>query len=302
MLLGSHISIAEEKYKAFLRAESIHINAMQIFTKSNRQWKSKELTQEEIDLFLKTFKQSNIQFIVAHATYLINIGSSNKELNQKSAYALKDELNRCSALTIPYLVLHPGSYQESSKEDCIERIAENINNIYLNNKDIKTSILLELTAGQGTSVGCSFEQLKAIHDKIEYKSKIGVCFDTCHAFVAGYDFTTQEKYEKIWKQFDEIIGLNLLKVIHLNDSKGKLGSKSDRHEKIGKGQIGLKFFEMLMNDKKLFNVPKILETPIINSYEEYAADLETLIKLIYPENLKLLLNSPLEAYTKKRES
>lgn len=260
LLLGAHMSIAGGFHQAIHAGQSIHCTTIQIFTKSNRQWASKKITDAEIEKFQHSLKASSIEQIVAHSSYLINIGSPNKETEQKSVQALADELQRCQSLQIPYLVVHPGSHLEGPIEHCLETIARNIN-IILNEHRGSTMILIELMAGQGTTVGNTFEQLASIRDQINDKNRIGICFDTCHAWSSGYDFSNSKKYDSMWQKFDDTIGIQNLKVIHMNDSKALCGSHVDRHESIGKGHIGIKAFGYIMNDERFFDIPKILETP-----------------------------------------
>lgn len=286
ILLGAHMSISGGKHRAFERGESIGCTAIQLFTKNNRQWKAKPLNQEEIELFKTTAKQSSIQSLVAHATYLINIGSPNKIIEKKSVDAVIIELKRCNALGIPYLVLHPGSHLNTDEESCIKRIATNLNKI-LKATPGKTMLLLETMAGQGSTVCHTFETIAHIIKQSKYKHRLGVCFDTCHAFVAGYDFRTQKTYDAMWKEFDHIIGLNKLKVIHINDSKRELGSKVDRHAEIGKGKLGLQAFRLLCNDKRFFNIPKILETPM-KELDDHLKNMKIIYSLLSPETRKKL--------------
>ena len=260
LLLGAHMSISGGLEKSIERGESINCTAIQIFTKSNRQWTAKKLTDDSRSLFKERVKDSFIRSIIVHATYLINLGSPDIQTNKKSVTAVCEELKRCEQLDIPYLVLHPGSHLKSGEKTCLEKISDALNTIFEKTPG-KTMILLENMAGQGSQVCYSFEQLAYIRSRSAYKKRLGICFDTCHAFAAGYDFRTQGSYTKIWKQFDTIIGLENLKAIHINDSKKELGSKIDRHEEIGKGKIGLEAFRLLFNDKRFFDIPKILETP-----------------------------------------
>jgi deoxyribonuclease-4 len=287
-LVGAHISIAGGIDKSIERAESIHCTCMQIFTKSNRQWHAKTLQQDEIDAFKIAAKKSPlVQSIITHAGYLINIGSPNKVINKKSVDSLCIELQRCEQLGIPYLVLHPGSYGDGSIEECFNRIIENLN-IILRKTPGKTMILLENTASQGSSVGSTFEQLAIIYKKIIEKKRVGFCFDTCHAFVAGYDFRDEASYKELWKEFDAILGLNKLKAFHFNDSRKELGSFVDRHEHIGKGKLGLDAFSFLCNDKRFFDIPKILETPKDNGLQDDAMNIKTLKGLLMNKTKKIL--------------
>jgi len=286
LLLGAHISVAQGLEKAFERGESIGCTAMQIFTKSNRQWKAKEITPEQADLFCATAKKSSIVSTMVHASYLINIASSDESTHLKSTSALIEELERCDKLKIPFLVLHPGTKGELDEKKGLDYVVENLEKAFAATST-HTMVLLEIMAGQGSSVCYSFDQLAYILKKNKYKSRLGICFDTCHAFAAGYDFRTQDTYKAMWKEFNETIGLEHLKAIHLNDSKKDLGSRVDRHEEIGKGKLGLEAFRFIMNDEKLFNVPKILETPQ-DDLADYAKNMAILIDLISIETkLKL---------------
>lgn len=259
LLLGAHMSIADKMSLAIERGESIGCSAIQIFTKSNRQWHAKPIKDEDATSFKKAWKDSSIQSIIAHASYLINIGSPNEEIEKKSIHALELELNRCAQLDIPYLILHPGSHTKTDEDSCLARISGNINKVLAVTSGC--TILLETMAGQGTNVGYSFDHLAQIIKKVEHKNRIGVCFDTCHAFAAGYEFRTEKSYALMWEQFDKTIGINKLKAIHINDSQQDIGSRVDRHTDIGKGKIGLKAFELLCNDPRFFDIPKVLETP-----------------------------------------
>ena len=254
LLLGVHTSISGGFEKSIERAESIGCTAMQIFTKSNRQWRAQPISPEQVTLFIQSWEKSSIQTIIAHASYLINIGALNSDIQKKSIIALIEEIERCAKLSIPYLVLHPGS------QGSLEQIGTNLNTV-LSQTPNTVMILLETMAGQGKSVAYKFEQLAQIYDMCNQKHRVGICFDTCHAFAAGYDLRTRHAYEKTWAAFDEIIGLEKLKAIHVNDSKKDLGSKIDRHDHIGTGKIGSPFFQFLLTDPRFHSIPKILETP-----------------------------------------
>ena len=261
-LLGAHVSAALGLEKSIERAESINANCMQIFTKSNRQWQAKELSAEQITTFTSRTSLSSIQVIVAHAAYLINLGSKNDETVQKSIQALATELHRCEVLQIPYLVLHPGSTRfDDNETSSLKFIAHNIQKALELSKTNNVQLLVETMAGQGSNLGYTFEQLATIINNVQDAQRIGVCFDTCHAFVAGYQFHTQELYEQLWQHFDKTVGMQRLKAIHVNDSKKEYNSRVDRHEHIGEGKIPQKAFELLMKDPKLIDIPKILETP-----------------------------------------
>ncbi len=286
LLLGAHVSVEGGFDQAIKRGESIHCTTIQIFTKSNRQWNAKPISNEQAQLFKQAHQESIIGPIVAHGTYLINIGSADKELSNKSVQAVAMELERCNELGIDYFVLHPGSSVNSTEKECLQRISDNLNDIMSKTKS-NTILLLENMAGQGSVVGYKFEQLKAIHEQSEFKNRIGYCFDTCHAFAAGYDFRAPHAYEKMWKEFDDILGLKNLKAIHLNDSKKELGSRVDRHEEIGKGQLGLEPFSLLINDERFYDIPKILETPS-DDLTDYAANMAIIKGLMTPQTKKQL--------------
>jgi len=288
LLLGAHMSIAGGLEKSIERGESINCTTIQIFTKSNRQWNARPLTSEEINLFKNKAASSQINPIVAHTSYLINIGAYKKETYEKSKLSLTQELLRCQKLGIPYLVLHPGAYTNGTKKNSLETIARTLDDIFLENPS-NIMILLENMAGQGTTIGSTLEQLATIYDKSKFKERIGICFDTCHAWAAGYDLSNKTAYNTLWKNFDEILGMNLLKCIHLNDSKNELYSNVDRHEHIGKGKMGIKSFTFIMNDQRLFNIPKILETPKEKGLEKDKENMLKLIDMISTENRKNLL-------------
>lgn len=281
LLLGAHVSIAGGFEKSIERGESIGCTAIQIFTKSNRQWAAKKISSKESDLFSQTMQKSSIQCVVVHASYLINLAATHDALAQKSIDATIEELLRCSQLGIRYLVLHPGSSSASNKEDSLLEIARNLDAIFEATPDT-TMILLENMAGQGNSLCRTFEELAIIRKNITHKKRLGFCFDTCHAFAAGYDFSTKKSYEALWQKFDDTIGLAHLKALHLNDSKKECGSKVDRHEDIGKGKIGIDAFKMLMNDPRFLDVPKIIETPM-NDLADHARNIEVLKRLVNRE-------------------
>ncbi|MCK4517929.1 deoxyribonuclease IV [Candidatus Babeliales bacterium] len=279
ILLGAHMSISGGLHKAIERAESINCTTMQIFTKNNKSWLGRKISNEEANQFKQALKKSSLKKIMGHTSYLINIGSANKEVEKKSIAALKHELGRCEQLDIPYLILHPGSHLGAGEDKCIKQICKNLN-IVLAHATGKTIILLETMAGQGTNVGYKFEHLRQIYDGCNHKKFLGVCFDTCHVFVAGYDLTSPESYKKTWAKFAKIIGMRKLKAIHLNDSKTELGSRKDRHENIGKGKIPKKTFELIMNDKRLSGIPKVLETPSTDGVTEYKREIKLLRNMI----------------------
>lgn len=279
-LLGAHMSIAGGFYKAIDAGKEIGCTAIQIFTKSNRQWKAKPITPEDAQAFIEAQKKSPIQVTVAHASYLINLGSANPETRSKSLNALIEEIKRCNTLSIPYLVLHPGTAEPGTEDQTAIDIGAAINTALEKTSDCSTTVLVETMAGQGKSIGHTFERLAQIIQQIADQDRIGVCFDTCHAFAAGYAFETEKEYKDLWKSFDTIIGMSKLQCIHMNNSKKERGAKVDRHDHIDAGKINLQAFAMIMNDPRLAKVPKILETPKEDGYEEDIYNLAVLKSLI----------------------
>ncbi len=261
MNLGAHMSISEGVHLALERGKSIGCNAVQLFVKSSNQWRAKPLTGEETSLFRENAKLYYPGFIVAHSSYLINIASPEKELLGKSRDALLVEVERCEALGIPWLVLHPGSHRGAGEEAGIAAVAESLDLVFERTKGYKNAILLETTAGQGQTLGRTFEELAAMRGRVKNPERIGFCYDTCHTFSAGYDISTKTKYESVFGALDGTLGLSNLKAFHLNDSKTPFDSRKDRHEMIGKGEIGIEPFRMLVNDPRFTKIPMILETP-----------------------------------------
>jgi deoxyribonuclease-4 len=255
------MSISEGLYKAFLRGKEVGCTTIQIFTKNSNQWKVKDLTEEEILKFKEAQKETGISPVVAHDSYLINLGSPDRELLQKSREAFLVELKRCDQLDIPYLVMHPGSHVGAGESEGIKRIAESLNWALEKTPGSRVMILLENTAGQGTNLGYRFEHLAEILEQVEEKPRFGVCLDTCHMLAAGYDIRTEPGYQRTLQEFDGTVGLSRVKAIHVNDSKKGLGCRVDRHEHIGEGCLGLEAFRCFLKDERFKEVPKILETP-----------------------------------------
>lgn len=287
VLLGAHMSITGGLENALIDGASIGCTTIQLFTKSNRQWGAKALTEEEIDVFKETQAKTDIATVVSHASYLINLASPDQATAKKSITALKQEIERCSQLGVPYLVLHPGSAVSHTPEQAIEQTIKGLDQaLHESSDDVK--VLLETMAGQGSSLGSTFEQLAHLRNGSRYKTQIGFCADTCHLYAAGYDFSTPATYEALWTLFDKQLGLSHLKVIHLNNSKKELGSRVDRHEAIDKGLIPLSAFKLLMNDERFFSVPKILETPK-TSLQEDKENMDVLLKTLSPLTRKTLI-------------
>ena len=278
--LGAHESIAGGVSKAFDRAESVGCDAMQIFTKNNNRWSAKPLDPKEIERFHKRQEETGIRPVVAHDSYLINLGTPKDDLWEKSIAAFIDELERAEALGIPYLVMHPGSHTGSGEEAGLRRIAEGLDRAHAATEGFRVMTLTEITAGQGTNLGYTFEQLAAIRAMIDHPERVGICFDTCHALAAGYEFRDRESYERMWDEFDRIIGLERLKVFHLNDSQKDVGSHVDRHAHIGHGMLGLDPFRMILNVPRFDGLPGLLETPKSKDLHEDVDNLRTLRSLV----------------------
>ncbi len=259
MLLGVHCSISGGIENAITEAAGLKINALQIFTKNQRAWKEKEYTEAEGNAFKKGMSDNLMKVCFSHTTYLLNLASSDDDLRNKSIKGLAAELMRCHILGLPYAVLHPGSNKLVSKDEAISIIANSLNKVIELTGTIDTKVLLENTAGQGSTIGGEFEHLGNIMDQVEKKERLGVCFDTCHAFAAGHDIRTKDSFEDTMARLDKAVNLDNLLAFHLNDSKGDLGKHLDRHEHIGHGLIGPEPFRQIIN--RFPNKPKVLETP-----------------------------------------
>jgi deoxyribonuclease-4 len=280
MRLGAHESIAGGLHKVFERAQSATCDAVQIFIKSNRSWAVKPLTEDEIAQFKTEAEETDVAPVVAHTSYLLNLGTPDELLWEKSRNMLITELERCEALGVPWLVLHPGSHVGSGEKNGLVRVAEGLGEVYAATPGFSTQILLETTAGQGDSLGHTFEQLARIIELTSQGERLGVCLDTCHVFAAGYELRTAEGYAVTMEAFDQVLGLERLKALHLNDSKGELGERKDRHEHIGKGHIGLDGFRSVVNDPRLAGLPGLLETPKGEELEEDRENLRVLRALV----------------------
>lgn len=277
---GSHVSTAGGLHLGLERAAVLELASCQIFTKNERQWQAKPLEPDIIDRFLTGIEETGIRLLVAHDSYLINVASPEPEKWERSREALGEELDRCDVLSIPYLVSHPGAHMGEGADAGIARLIEAVNRIHDERPDGKSVLLIETTAGQGTSLGFRFEEIAAMIEGIEDKSRVGVCLDTCHIFAAGYDIRTPETYTATMATFDSTIGLGYLKCLHLNDSKRELGSRVDRHTHIGDGEIGRGGFANVVNDPRLYDLPGILETPKGKDDSEDRMNLATLASLV----------------------
>jgi deoxyribonuclease-4 len=255
------MSIAGGVAQALWRGMEIDCDAIQLFTKNANQWRSKPLTPDDRVAFQQARQETGVIPVAAHDSYLINLASPDTRLYEQSQEALWEEMQRAESLGIPYLVIHPGSHRGDGEQEGIYRIARAINLLHQQGGEMRVMILLETTAGQGATLGNRFEHFARIIEQIEEDKRVGVCLDTCHVFAAGYDISTPEGYEATLEEFHRVIGLDRLKVIHLNDSKAPLGSRVDRHEHIGQGHIGSDAFRFLLQDPRLAHLPFILETP-----------------------------------------
>lgn len=277
--IGAHVSAAGGVENAPLNAQKIGATAFALFTKNQRQWKAKPLTEKSIEAFRRNCDKTGFtpDQILPHDSYLINLGHPEKEGLEKSRLAFMDELQRCSQLGLKYLNFHPGSHLGKIPEsESLARIAESINLAVDHTPDVIA--VIENTAGQGTNLGYRFEHLAEIIDQVADQSRVGVCLDTCHSFAAGYDLKTAQGYADTLAEFDRIVGLNYLKGLHLNDSKKDLGSHVDRHDSIGKGKLGVEPFGFIMNDDRIDGIPMILETPDNTLWAEEIKLLQGLVK------------------------
>jgi deoxyribonuclease-4 len=259
------MSIAGGLPRAVDRAKASRCEALQIFTKSAGQWRARALPPEEIALFRKRVDETGIHPVVAHNSYLINLAAAAPPLRAQSIAALGEELDRAESLGLDGLVMHPGSYTSGTEEGGLRLIGDAIAALLAQRPRAKTMVLLEHTAGQGTNLGHRFEHLAAILERVGGSPRVGVCLDTCHLLTAGYDLCTQEGYDDTFRELDRIVGLDRVKVFHLNDSKKPCGSRVDRHEHIGKGCLGLEPFRRLLNDPRFASLPMLLETPKLES-------------------------------------
>ena len=257
-LIGAHLSTKGGLPTAFERAAAIDATAMAIFAKNSNQWKGKELTP---DLCAEFHARRTVKPVLTHASYLINLATTNGEFHRKSVDALADELDRAERLGIHAVVLHPGAHMGAGADQGLDQIARSLDRIHTTIPGHNVVTLLETAAGQGSCVGCTFEELGAILKRVDDRQRVGVCIDTCHIFAAGYDIRTRDGYEKTIDDLEKHVGIENVGAFHLNDSKKHLGSRVDRHEHIGKGQIGLDAFAFLLNDPRFSRIPKLLETP-----------------------------------------
>ena len=278
-LLGAHMSIAGGVHMAIERACSIKCTAMQIFVKNNMQWFAPPLTRQQIRIFIEHREHGKLRSIFAHANYLINLAATNPLFHENSIRALSEELIRADQLGLPFLVLHPGAHLGSGEEAGLEKVIAAINRVFRQILKTKTRIALETTAGQGSCLGHSFEQIAYILGKVRTPERLCVCLDTAHVFAAGYDVGSGAGTRRTFQEFDRVIGLDHLAAIHLNDSKTACGSRVDRHEQIGKDKIGLGAFQFVMREPRFRKIPKVLETPKGRDLREDVENLKVLRSL-----------------------
>jgi deoxyribonuclease-4 len=277
-ILGAHMSIAGGYYKAVRKAAQCGCQCVQLFTKNSNQWRAKEITPDDADRFRTALLESRISHPIAHDSYLVNLASPDNALWRKSIDAFVIELRRAETLGIPYVVTHPGAYTTSSEARGLTRIVRALDEVHRQTRGIPAQCLLETTAGQGSSLGWRFEHLASILDRVKDPDRLGICFDTCHVFAAGYPFGTKKEYAETMRAFDAAVGLDRIKAFHLNDSRRPLGSRVDRHAHIGRGEMGREPFRRLLTDRRFRDTPMYLETP---KGEEDGVDLDVI-------NLRLL--------------
>jgi deoxyribonuclease IV len=261
LLIGAHTSAAGGPHNALIEGKTIGATTIQLFTANQKQWKGKPLTEEKIELFKETREETGIRAVMSHAGYLINLGSCNPDLLKKSREAFREEIERSLELELSFVNFHPGAATEDSRQACLDRIVASMLEMEELFVDDETRLLLETTAGQGSTVGCTFEELSYIIERTHQKIPVGVCIDTCHIFAAGYDIRSAAGWRETLEEFDRTIGINYLYAFHLNDSEAPLGSKKDRHANLGEGEIGLESFKFLMTSELTRSLPKYLETP-----------------------------------------
>lgn len=259
--LGAHMSIAGGLERAFQRGSRLGCETIQIFTKSNSQWQAKPLDAAAIERFMAAQQETGIEPVLAHDSYLINLASPDEALLARSQEAFVEEMQRAEQIGIPYLVMHPGAHRGSGEAAGLDRVARSLDLAHRRTPGFALMVLLETTAGQGTSLGSNFEQLGRIIDSVDEADRLGICLDTCHLFAAGYDLASDEGHERMWQEIELNVDLDRVRAVHVNDSKRELGSRVDRHEHIGRGAMGLEAFRRLLGDRRLAGLPMILETP-----------------------------------------
>lgn len=280
MFIGAHMPVSGGLYLSVDRIRSVRGTALQIFTRNQRQWRAAALLKEHIRAFRTAVREWGRFPVAAHAPYLINLASPDGALRRRSIRAFAAELRRCERLGIPYLVTHPGAHMGAGVLPGIDRFAASLDAAVRRSGTMTVTVLIENTAGQGTHLGSTFEEIARILARSEHLPRPGVCFDTCHAFAAGYDFRTSTTYRKTFGLVDRLIGIERIGFFHLNDSRNRLGSRTDRHEHIGKGEIGLDGFRLLLNDPRFRHVGMVLETPKDETLKHDRRNLKILRSLV----------------------
>jgi deoxyribonuclease-4 len=276
-LIGAHISTKGGLHTVFERADAIQASAIALFAKNSNQWKGKVMTDDDVATFNAA---RNVTPILTHASYLINLATTNPEFHVKSIAGMIDELDRAERLGIHGVVLHPGAHLNAGADAGLDQIARSLDQVHAAIPNHRVVTLLETAAGQGSCVGCTFEELGRIIDLVDDKRRVGICIDTCHIFAAGYEIRTRDGYERMVAEVEELVGIENVGAFHLNDSKKGLGSRVDRHQHIGEGEIGLEAFRMLLNDHRFARIPKLLETPKTIETESDLKNIATLRSLV----------------------
>ncbi len=279
-LLGAHVSTKGGVHNIFERGAEIGAGALAFFSKNSNQWKARPLTDGDCDQFIDLRGQAGMQPVVIHAAYLINLAAVNEEFLRKSIETMIVELERADRLGVHAVVLHPGAHMGAGVEAGLDSIARSLDEVHAALPQARAVTLLETSAGQGSSLGCSFAELGAILRRVDDPSRLGICFDTCHAFSAGYDLRTRDGYERVMDELEREVGAEHVGAFHLNDSKRDLGARVDRHEHIGKGFLGLDAFGLLVNDRRFAGIPKLIETPKTTPIESDRENLATLRSLL----------------------
>jgi deoxyribonuclease-4 len=277
MILGAHVSTAGGLHKAIENGADLGCDAIQIFLRNPNQWSGKEPTESQIDLFTECWRAASIREVLVHDIHLTNLASPKRDVLGNSRKQFRSQMQLADRVGIPYIVTHMGAHLESGEAQGLKVLSCSLNLVFEQTEGGNVVILLETTAGQGTNLGYRFEHLRQIIDMSKYPDRLGVCFDTCHVFAAGYDLRTEADYHQIFEEFDRIIGLDRLLAFHLNDAKSEHNSRVDRHEHIGEGNLGIVPFQLLINDRRFENVPMIIETPKMK--EMHATNLAVLRRL-----------------------
>lgn len=285
-IIGAHLSIAGGYHRAVERAAQLGCDCVQIFTQNNLRWENRRITARQARLFRQALDRHQIVCPLVHANYLINLASPDGRLWRRSVRAFAGELRRATALGIPWVVLHPGSATDGNIDEGLRRVIHALEEAFAAlPPESHVGCLLEVTAGQGHTLGASLEHLQFVINHISCPERIGICLDTCHLFAAGYPLAPAAAYEQTMRHIDQTVGLGRVKAIHLNDSRGPLGSRSDRHTHIGQGQIGLEAFRLIVNDKRFFGIPMYIETPkeTVGGQDMDKVNIELLRSLVPPE-------------------